>query len=579
VEQYERSTCSKDFWSAIIKYKNILYKETIMSRSTNSWEEAAFYSKWNVPEYYNMADVLADQHMRGGQDGAKTALIVERANGKIERWTYAVLSVGSDRLANAFYAMGARTGRSIAIVLPPGPELILATLAAYKIGAIATPFRPSTSPRILMRYLDECAPDILVAEPDILNALYDELGHDLQDMHPVASEKMAYAAFKVGILQDLIKAAPKNNRPELHLKSSDPAVLLYGACRLNPILGIMHGHRLLEGCIPSWRQAHMDAPQPSDVYWNVDFDSPYHLLNLCVPLPLARGATLLITETPPKNIAHVINTAMSHGVRNLTLSHKSLHTMKAANLAPDRSKLVLRSLCTYDAPMDAAHQDWLHTHLGVRATCLTGTPECPHVYGIYPTEAPKKYTTMVNNPPLEQLEWHTTPAGYPGHMVDVVDNSGRLLAANKVGLLAIRSTDPALALNYWMNQHTFERRFAGAMLSNNKPCWFLTGDVALRQDDGRLNILGRREGAIRTPTGGISPNEIENIINAHPSVQTSIAYATEGYTKFELANAYVLLKKGAKAPEDALKAELKAKIDAALGQNAVPEHIIFEDPA
>ena len=94
---------------------------------------AAF--RWRVPERYNIAVDVCDRHAASGG----VAMIVEDESGAVTRHSFQDLARLSNRLANALRHLGIGRGDRVAVLLSQGPELAIAHLASYKLGAIVLP--------------------------------------------------------------------------------------------------------------------------------------------------------------------------------------------------------------------------------------------------------------------------------------------------------------------------------------------------------------------------------------------------------------------------------------------------------
>ena len=96
---------------------------------------AAF--RWQVPEFYNMAEAVCDRW--AAIDPARLALLEISASGTVTPVSYGALRDRSNRLANVLSRKGVQRGDRVAILLPQSREVAEAHIALYKLGAIAVP--------------------------------------------------------------------------------------------------------------------------------------------------------------------------------------------------------------------------------------------------------------------------------------------------------------------------------------------------------------------------------------------------------------------------------------------------------
>ena len=91
---------------------------------------------WDLPHTYNMGMDICD---RNAVDKSNFALIHDRGNGDVEKWSFFELKRASDSFANTLRAFGVDRGDEMTILLTHSPALAIAHAATYKLGAIAAP--------------------------------------------------------------------------------------------------------------------------------------------------------------------------------------------------------------------------------------------------------------------------------------------------------------------------------------------------------------------------------------------------------------------------------------------------------
>jgi acyl-CoA synthetase (AMP-forming)/AMP-acid ligase II len=69
----------------------------------------------------------------------KPAVIEDRGNGDVVRWTYREFEAEANRVANALLSLGSGAGRKVIWCGPNSPQVVAAISAARKIGAVAVP--------------------------------------------------------------------------------------------------------------------------------------------------------------------------------------------------------------------------------------------------------------------------------------------------------------------------------------------------------------------------------------------------------------------------------------------------------
>ncbi len=115
-------------------------------------------------------------------------------------------------------------------------------------------------------------------------------------------------------------------------------------------------------------------------------------------------------------------------------------------------------------------------------------------------------------PLLDSLSGETNPqsVGFPtnGFSLALLDENNAQVSEGQVGRLAIRG--PGLFDAYLKPWQTAEQVMYDG--------WFLTGDLAYRQADGRIIICGREKTMINVSGNKAFPEEIESVLIAHPDI-------------------------------------------------------------
>jgi acyl-coenzyme A synthetase/AMP-(fatty) acid ligase len=160
---------------------------------------------------------------------------------------------------------------------------------------------------------------------------------------------------------------------------------------------------------------------------------------------------------------------------------------------------------------------------------------------------------------------------FPGHDVQIVDESLTEVTDGQVGQIAIRvrpERPPSLFLEYWKNPEETAAVFQGD--------YYLTGDHATRDGDGYLWFVGRADDVIISAGYRIGPFEVESALLEHPAVMESAVVASPDPDRGAIVKAFVRLKPGTGA-SDALATELKEHVKRITAPYKYPREIEFMD--
>jgi acetyl-CoA synthetase len=119
---------------------------------------------------------------------------------------------------------------------------------------------------------------------------------------------------------------------------------------------------------------------------------------------------------------------------------------------------------------------------------------------------------------------------------------------------------------YWNEPERYKKCFAGG--------WYLTGDLAKRDEDGYYWFVGRADDVIKTSGHLIGPFEVESILLEHKAVAEAGVIGKPDPIALEVVKAFVSLKDGYE-PTELLRRELLGFARARLGAVVAPKEIAF----
>ena len=152
----------------------------------------------------------------------------------------------------------------------------------------------------------------------------------------------------------------------------------------------------------------------------------------------------------------------------------------------------------------------------------------------------------------------------PGVQARVVAEDGSELPHGEPGVLEIKG--PNVFRGYWgMPEKTAEEFRPDG--------WFITGDIAVMADDGRVSIVGRAKDLIISGGFNVYPKEIESAIDDLPGVKESAVIGIPHPDFGEGVTAVVVAKPGAELDERAVIAALEGR----LARYKLPRALVFVD--
>ncbi|MGG5288616.1 long-chain-fatty-acid--CoA ligase FadD2 [Pseudomonas shirazensis] len=145
----------------------------------------------------------------------------------------------------------------------------------------------------------------------------------------------------------------------------------------------------------------------------------------------------------------------------------------------------------------------------------------------------------------------------------VIDDDGNELPLGERGELCIQG--PQVMKGYWQQPEAT----AQALDSEG---WFKTGDIAVIDPDGYTRIVDRKKDMIIVSGFNVYPNEVEDVVMAHPQVANCAAIGVPDERSGEAVKLFVVAREGGVSVED-----LKAYCKANLTGYKVPKQIVLRD--
>ncbi len=167
------------------------------------------------------------------------------------------------------------------------------------------------------------------------------------------------------------------------------------------------------------------------------------------------------------------------------------------------------------------------------------------------------------NPHGDKSRLGTVGLPVPGTTLKVVDDEGRELPLGERGELCVKG--PQVMKGYW------HRPEATAEVLDDEG-WLKTGDIAVIDPDGFVRIVDRKKDMIIVSGFNVYPNEIEDVVMAHPKVAACAAIGVPDEKSGEAVKLFVV-RSDPSLTTEALQAYCR---DNFTGYK-VPRHYVFRD--
>ena len=460
------------------------------------------------------------------------------------RFSYGEFAERVYKLANFLRSMGIRKGDCVAILHQNSHQFLEAYFSTAQIGAIINPLNIRLSPRELAFILKDSGAMILIASKRLRGSVksLEDLGIRLR--HVIwTGEGDETPVFKAIDYEEAIREQGSEPASISGLSDNDVAHLYYTSGTTGKPKGVMLTHKNV--CTHALATIAELRLNDSDRWIHV---APlFHLADawatfaitwvgarhIAVPgfdPPLVLGTIqnerATITNMIPTMLNMLVNTPR---VNSYYFSSLRVMLSGGAPIAPD---LVRRIMTTFKC-------DYIQT------------------YGMTETSPYLTLSILKENlthlSPEEQFIYKAK-TGRPmiGVLLKVVRDNGEEISHNNKEIGEIVVKGDIVTQGYW--------RRPEETAATIKDGWLYTGDLAVVDREGYVNIVDRKKDMIVTAGENVYSTEVENVLYSHPAILEAAIIGVPDPKWGEAVKAVVVLREGKEATEEEIINYCKAHI-------------------
>jgi fatty-acyl-CoA synthase len=485
-----------------------------------------------------LGETIGDNLHRMAAAHAGREALVDVPTGK--RWTYAQLDADSDLVALGLIAAGITKGDRVGIWAPNCAEWALLQYGSAKTGAILVNINPAYRNHELAYVLRQSGTRLLVSAESFKTSDYrgmiEEVRGDLPSLERVIYIGTAGwdALIATGAVADPAVLAER----EATLAFDDPINIQYTSGTTGfPKGATLSHHNILNngyfvgaGC---GYTAHDRVCVPVPFYHCFgmvmgNLGSTTHGACIVIPAPgFDPAATLAAVEAE--------RCTSLYGVPTMFIAELALPDFAGYDLSSLRTGIMAGSPC----PVEVMKRVLTEMHMTEVTIC----------YGMTETSPVSTQTTADDD-----MERRVSTVGrvHPHVEIKVIDpETGLVLPRGRHGELCTRGY--SVMLGYWNEpEKTAEAIDAGR--------WMHTGDLAVMDEAGYLNIVGRSKDMVIRGGENIYPREVEEFLYTHPAIEDVQVIGVPDVKYGEELCAWVKLRPGAELTAEDVRQFCAGKI-------------------
>ncbi len=498
------------------------------------------------------------------QWGDKEAIVVRHQG---IRWSYRQFGEAVDAFAGGLLSLGLQAGDRIGIWSPNNIEWVIAQFATAKAGLILVNINPAYRKAELSYTLNKVGCKSLILASEFRSSDY------------------------IGMLRDIAPGINTSGDGPLNLPEL-PELQSLIVINDEPVAGMIRFDDIAAMAPPNAAdqlRARALANQPDDAI-NIQFTSGttglpkgatlthFNVLNngyfcgqamkltqkdcLCIPVPLyhcfgmvlgvlasvTHGAAMVFPSEAfePLAVLEAVSeercTAL-HGVPTMFIAELEHPIFKTFDFSHLRTGIMAGAPC----PIEVMRNVISEMHMDEVTIC----------YGMTET-SPVSFQSATDDP----LEKRVSTVGrvHPHVQVKIIDKQGAVVPRGTSGELCTRGY--SVMLGYWDDD---ERTKEGI----DKAGWMHTGDLAMIDDEGYCDIVGRVKDMIIRGGENIYPREIEEYLFQHPKIQEAAVFGVPDKKFGEAVATWIRLNEGETLTAD----DVRDYCNEQIAYYKVPKHI------
>ena len=464
--------------------------------------------------------------------------------------SYETLLEKIDESAKAFRRLGVERKEIVSMIMPNTPEAIISIYALNKLGAIVNIINPLSNIEEIEFALKITKTKHLI----VLDTMYEKIKHKLDNVAKIISISVyetTESIRKTGLriinklkLKNEDKVITytkflnriKNYDKEINIctNGNDEAIILCSGGTTGKPKGVILTNSNINAEALTEININKNFKKDSKILTSMPIHNSYGI-SMCIHATLLSGAQIVII---PRLDLKQRQTIILKNKPNILISYPNNIEALIMNqkLKKEDLSFIKCVICGGDR-LDKTTQEKLNEFLSERGS----KAKINKSYGM--TETTSGITMMPDN----EFKLGCLGIPKPNTYIKICkEKTIEECLPNEVGEICI--SGPTVMKGY-ISEHK-----ANFKEHDNKT-WLHTGDLGYMDEDGFVYFKSQRKRVIMSDNNIIYPNQIEEIINKHPYVKTSVAIGIPHPYKNEMVKVYIVLK-----DEYVLNSEIKKSI-------------------
>ena len=504
----------------------------------------------------NIAYEAIDRHAEG-QHSHHIALRCLNKEGVASGYTYREMKEQTNMFANVLRNLKIEKGDKVFALSRRIPELYFAAMGTFKNASVFCPLFPDFGPEPIFQRMSKGKAKVLVTTEQLYQQKIKDQISRLPDLQYVLlADAINDIDNKVLSLSKLMKKASM----VFEIPETDPedvALLHFTSGTTGMPKGALHVHKAVLMHYITGKYV-LDF-HDEDIFWCTADPGWVTGTSYGIISPLVNGITNIVDEEE-FDATRWYSILEKQKVTVWYTSPTAIRRLMRMNIDP-REKYDLKHLrliLSVGEPLDASAVLWGEKTFGF-----------PILDNWWQTETGGIMIANYLSMPVKPGSMGKPLPGIETAIAEVTDSEIKIVTEpNKSGHLVIKKGWPSQFRAYLNEDARYKKCFRND--------WYLSGDLAKKDEDGYFWFIGRADDIIKTSGHMVGPFEVESLLMQHPAVAEAAVIGKPEPMIGEMVKAFVVLKPG-NTGDEKLKLDIIAFARKRSGPAIAPKEIEFID--
>lgn len=513
------------------------------------WDSIYAEADWDAPAQINIGHETCDRH---ADRRGRIALYHVDTAGELTTVPFWELAERSNRFANVLSDLGVERGERVFSYMPRIPEHYVAVVGTLKYGAVFGGINERFGPEGISYRLEDCDASVLVTTSENRDTVAEALEDAPSVEHVLVVDRGDGVEATDTEFRDAVADAGRAFETA-ETAGEDDALLYYTSGTTGLAKGVRHEHRWLAGVAATQRQA-VDL-QEGDLYWSTgDLGWLTGLINTLGAWFWGASVFTYEGEFEPEPWVDLLDEYPVTVLFSVPTAYRMLREHEDLFAT---ASLDLRHALSIGEPLSAGVVEWGEETLGVTIHDTYGQTETGNM--------------VINNFPAMEVRPGSMGRPMPGVEAAVVDpDTGEVLPPGETGEIAERPGFPCFFAGYWERPERTDECFVDGPDGE----WYLSGDLATRDEDGYFWFEGRADDVIISAGYRIGPFEVESTLGEHDAVAEGAVVPKPDDQRGTIVKAYIIPSQAAE-PNPETAANIQEYVREELAAHEYPRDIEF----